>query len=318
MADSADSGVDVSVLIPSRKRPEKLLRAIDSLKDQTRRRLEIIVGLDDDDPTARQLPPIEGVQYVIGPRPRTLGSLLNTLAAQSTGQWLMGLADEYVITCESDWIAEVLRAGQTLPRGIGLLYLNDLLERNFPTLPVISRLTYETVGYFVSDRFPFWFTDTWWNEIAECLGGKIKLPVDARLPEARGKTHGMADLAFWVDFFEATRPQRVADALKLLKVAYDPYSVMYFGAMAQLGRAQETCARRTAHLQSPDFINQWGGQTDSPPGPHYASVKSEAEPVVAQFRAERAKGTDKPQPSFQTGLEAQGIRVKSRSDTGTR
>ena len=155
---------DISVIIPSRGRPDKLARCIQSLGFHTN--IEVLVGLDDDDPELQRNRAAMPCFHVIGPRHRTLGALVNTLAAKATGKYLFFLGDDYVIE-QPDWPQRILDAAAKLPNDIGVLYPRCKFHKNFANLPIISRKHYEALGYFMSPIFPYWFIDTWHDEVSE-------------------------------------------------------------------------------------------------------------------------------------------------------
>jgi len=72
---------------------------------------------------------------------------------------------------------------------------------------------------WLAEAFPFWFTDTWLDEIALMLGRKAPVRVEWKPQGQRGKTTRMRDLAFWAWVFEAARPERIEDARKLAALA---------------------------------------------------------------------------------------------------
>ena len=275
---------DISVLIPSRGRPDKLARCIASLGCHPN--VEIIVGLDTDDATspeaARALRGQFGIEPMVGPRAKTLGALVNDLAARSAGKYLFFLGDDNVLG-SPDWPARILRAARALPRRYGVLYPRCMLHPGFATLPIISRATYRTLGYYMVPYFPFWFIDTWWDEIGELMGAKIEVDLDALQVDGKGETHGLIDLKFWADFFEATRPMRIKDATTLAREAYSRPQAQ--SVIADLPYRASVCARRTAHLTTPEFLAYWEQRADHPPSARYREAKAEAEAMLTELRA---------------------------------
>src|SRR5574342_707583 len=103
----------ISILIPSRYRPDLLKRAIDAListaknKDQT----EILVRLDNDDTSSFKI--LESifeleVHYIIGPRYlgyASTGVYFNELAALAKGEFIFLCGDDLVMKSQ-DWRSE--------------------------------------------------------------------------------------------------------------------------------------------------------------------------------------------------------------------
>ena len=207
-----------------------------------------------------------GVRFIYSPRHDTLGALYNSLVEQARGDWLMAMADDYVIDT-AGWPSVLTRYGRRLPNKIGVLFAHDPHHPDFTTIYCIHRRVYAMAGYFAAPFFPYWFTDTWWDEIGEMTGLKLEMPINVWLPDGRGETQGMRDLAFWVRFFEATRPMREAVAREMLGHAV-PESRM------ALVRA------RVAHLSDPVFLREWGRTDAGEPSERYLRAKAVAEEMM--------------------------------------
>ena len=121
----------ISVLIPERGRPVELDRLIRSLLDGLwgDAKIEILVGIDDDDPAWEELNPVPhpNVRYIRGPRPETLGVKLNDLAKQARGGILWFLANDQIVET-LDWPAKCRAAVAAMPNGIGVAYPRDPLH----------------------------------------------------------------------------------------------------------------------------------------------------------------------------------------------
>lgn len=282
----AEGTPDISVLIPSRGRPDMLTRCIASLGNYPN--VEILVGLDEDDKESESLTwPAAGLGHVTfctAPRFPTLAACINNLAQGSKGRWLFVLCDDVVIH-DPEWPAKIVAAGAMLPRGFGVMHPRDGLHPDFPSMPIISRHMYNALGYMMAPHFPFWFTDTWWDEIGYIIGQKKQLDFAIQNPEGKGKTHGMRDISFWVDFFDATRPMRVKDALKVAKLAYDTKDKGLQSMMAELPQRQRDCAKRIEHMKNPRAMSDLEVLTDAPPTERYAEVKEAAEKLFDEMRA---------------------------------
>lgn len=286
-----ESEPTVSVLIPSRGRPAMLARCVASLVDNKGdAKIEIIIGLDDDDPQAEAYAAAMekaggAVTIVTAPRPKSMGGIVTDLAAKASGRWLMAFVDDCVISTP-DWPARIEEAGAELPRRVGVLYLRDEFHSGFASFPVISRDVVKALGYFHVPYFAFWFNDTWWDEIGTMLGLKRELPIVLEMPEGRGKTRGLREVAFWAQFFNELRPQRLRDAFTLLKLAYDETDpeVGKFGAY--LGTRQRTCAEKIGPLLNPRVAEHFEReQAGGEPSEHYDTLKAEAQSMMDQIRA---------------------------------
>lgn len=278
----------ISVLIPYFREPEKLKPCIQSLIEKAGGddRSEILIATDEDEPNRIGDIGLMRLRVFTWPRPQTLGEKLNKLAKEAKGSILWFLSQDYEMTTEG-WPEKFRATVKTLPNGIGVLYPKDKLHVDHAAYPIITRKMMDTVGYFMPAHFPYWFVDTWWDEIGIMLGIKHEIDVEVSHQGERGKSHGLIDLAFWVEVFEATRHFRVADTVKLLRVAHaiagnDPPPRE---AMQELGQRAQICAARVAHLAHPHFIKSWEANVASPPGPAYAEVKQRAQDLVTKIRS---------------------------------
>jgi glycosyltransferase involved in cell wall biosynthesis len=87
----------VSVVIPTRHRPQLVSRAIHSVLNQTYREIELIVVLDGpDEATVAAMRSIEDprLQLIVNPRSLTAAGARNVGAAHATGDWIAFLDDD--------------------------------------------------------------------------------------------------------------------------------------------------------------------------------------------------------------------------------
>jgi len=213
----------ITCLIPTRGRPEMLRVSTDSLLRRASHpeALAIYVYRDADDPSAPpNLDP--RCRVFTGPRNSGLGAAYNALFREAKRDgFYLGLVDDFEMASDG-WDDAVRQAMSAYPDGMLLGYLTDrdpCHASGQVCYPVVTRRWIETLGYFISDIFPFWFADTWLDEIALMLGRKVAVAVDWRPQGNRCKTTRMRDLAFWAWVFEATRRERIQDAQMLAALA---------------------------------------------------------------------------------------------------
>lgn len=283
---AADS-FEFSILMPTRGRPDRVVRAVQSIMagDTLRPEVEIVIGFDEDDPTVEAAVaalaalnlPEKQLLIQMAPRPRTLADLFNQLAAASKGRWLMAFCDDIVMV-ERDWYEIAIAGLAKAPKGVAVAFPKDPLHPDFPSMPIISRKMFTGLGYMMNPIFPYWFTDSWLNELSIITGLKLPLDFSVNNPEEKGKTHGIVDLAFWWQVFEKTRPMRVKDALLMLKAAFSDSDPWVRTVLATLEQRQNECAKLMARFHNPKWIQQIedASKGESGPGPHYAEVKAEA------------------------------------------
>lgn len=167
----------ISVLVPSRQRPELLKRSIDSLGDGD---FEVLVALDEDDPL---LDDYAGIgKAMVGPRHgyRSLQSYYNELAARARGEWLLLWNDDCIMVTE-DWI-DVVRSydGQMVVLNPNTNHDNWKIDMN--VFPILPRKIVELVGHFSLSNH----NDSWIEFVAREAGIMVRVPITIR--------HDRADL----------------------------------------------------------------------------------------------------------------------------
>ena len=156
----------ISVLTPSRGRPEMLNTMIASAK-----KCEHCVYLDEDDAENYKFPPVPersaAIRVFVGPR-QSLGKAWNKLAEKATGDYLMMGNDDLVFR-DKNWKE---RLEETIsPDQIAVACFDDGLNGpNHFAFPIVTRAWYETLGYFAPELFSFGFHDTWIFDIAQKAG----------------------------------------------------------------------------------------------------------------------------------------------------
>jgi len=252
--------------------------------------VEILIATDDDDPSDYATALRGTVKHYAGPRCKTLGLCIDGLATKASGNLLFFLGDDHTIEAP-DWPDRIVNTAARLPNGIGVIYPRCKFHIGFPSLPIISRRVYEHLNYYMEPYFPFWFIDNWWDEIGEMLGAKIEIDLDVILPEGKGDTHGIVDIAFWGECFELTRMMRVRDTLKLADVAYSA-GPQFNDFTAALPRRHRICVRKNEHYRNPDFAAIWEKRSAGPPSKRYAEAKLEAEALMRRLRVDLGVGSD--------------------------
>ncbi len=151
----------ISVLTPSRGRPEMLNTMIESAEG-----CEHCIYLDDDDEVSYYLPLERGqdIRLICEPR-KPLGKCWNDLAEIATGDYLM-MGNDDLIFRDQNWkerLEETIRPDQ-----VAVACFNDGLNGpNHFAFPIVTRAWYETLGYFTPELFSFGFHDTWIFDIAK-------------------------------------------------------------------------------------------------------------------------------------------------------
>jgi len=156
--------MDFSIILPTRGRKEPLLKSIQSLLDQADNpdKIEVLLGMDNDDVDsveyvkAEILPKYKNVKLYMFPSYGygKLNMYANSLAALSTGYWLILFNDDAIIKTKS-WDA-IINEYKSHPMPL-LRMLVEKMSHPFALFPIVKRKWFETVGTLSSyshiDRF---------------------------------------------------------------------------------------------------------------------------------------------------------------------
>lgn len=165
----------ISILVPSRGRPNQLHRLTDSIYQTADNcdDLEIITYVDDDDPEGLEYLELPDLRLLIhGPR-ILLSEAWNECWRQSQGNILMHCGDDIIFRTKS-WDQKVKAAFAEYPDNIVFVHGNDGSDKGtwFGTHGFIHRDWADMVGYFVPPFFASDYNDKWLNDVAESLGRK--------------------------------------------------------------------------------------------------------------------------------------------------
>ena len=137
-----DSTVTISLLLPTRGRPDMLRRMIRSALDtaDSPEGLEIIVNVDDDDEATLAVD-FSGLQTTVihGPPKRSMG-LYNTQCLEESSGEVVILCNDDVVVRTRGWDRLTLDAAREFGDGVFLMYPNDLFKgARLCTFPILSR-----------------------------------------------------------------------------------------------------------------------------------------------------------------------------------
>lgn len=161
----------LSVLLPSRGRPELFRRCVDSLRNTSLEKVEILVYLDNNDPKIDLYirPPCErkNIRFFSG-EPLRPAQAIRKLAEFSEGKYMMFLGDDHVFVTNG-WDKALRKA---LPKdGVGVTYAEEKHGKN----PFFTKNFYDLCE--IDSRFQHFGPDTWLVEIAEKLNRSFPVPV---------------------------------------------------------------------------------------------------------------------------------------------
>jgi glycosyltransferase involved in cell wall biosynthesis len=135
--------VTISIVLPSRSRPKRLKRLLESILVTTNdiEKIEVIVLLDSDDEsnyTQRKFGKLN-CSFLIGDPKRTMGTLNQECLSKATGQIIFFTNDDVIFrtTC---WDTLLIRHISKIPDAIYLAYPNDLIKGpKLCTFPIMDR-----------------------------------------------------------------------------------------------------------------------------------------------------------------------------------
>lgn len=206
----------IAVLLSTRKRPASLRIAVDSiLRNSVRDDTIIAVGYDRDDAERPILP--DRVRVVEMDRPDALGDKFNAL-------WRSVDADLYIYACDDityethGWDQRIVDAAAIFEDKIGVVYAG-FVQNAVSHIPIVRAFTrgfVELMGYFCPSIFPYWFDDTWQDEVARMVDRIALTDVSVGLIDGRGKTRRCREIAFWQTYFDSLRSERIKQALRII------------------------------------------------------------------------------------------------------
>lgn len=139
----------ISLIVPTRKRPESLRRLLDSLADITARpeALEIVLVVDADDPASLTIAePRLSLRHVIAQAGQTMGGLNMAGYEAARGDYLMLLNDDVVARTPA-WDEAVRSCFTAFADDMVLVHVNDLVfQKHLCTFPIVSRAFCELAG----------------------------------------------------------------------------------------------------------------------------------------------------------------------------
>lgn len=163
----------ISILLPTRERPEQLMRLYNSAIEKADKPelVEMIVYVDDDDPSYNDLldSPPKNTVFIRGPR-KTISQCWNDCWREASGTIYWHAGDDVIIRTQG-WDTVVRDTFKEYPDRIAFLYGDDgNIESNnnkFGTHGFIHKNWTDVVGYFVPPYYESDYNDTHLNELAE-------------------------------------------------------------------------------------------------------------------------------------------------------
>lgn len=175
----------ISVLVPTRKRPDNVDRLKASWRATVTGGAELLFRIDDDDVAGPSV--VAPFRYVQGPRQhgyRSLPRFFEELRRVATGDLLMCGNDDMVFETP-DWPQLVLAAANQYPDGIFDLGVETHNAKNFP-FSIVSRRAVEAIGHLQDPRV-FW-GDVYLRDVMAHFSRAVRIPTVRVAHEWMGRT----------------------------------------------------------------------------------------------------------------------------------
>lgn len=255
----------ISVLLPTRGRPEHLFRALQSLSTGD---AEIIIGADSDDPALTEYGKLNAMsgrqcrKWLVHESFPTLAQKVNNLLSLATGDVIFQMVNDMVVT-EPDWCDRIRQAVSDNPDPT-IFYSFVGHDERKASLPILRRAMVEDLGWFCPPHYPFWWSDSHFTEIVRMSGKGCGIDLGVQHQEGVGGTQGIRDIAFWHRFFELTRAERIAYAEKLRGEPVPAHLI-------------EECEVLSSMNPNPATYEHYERQAERIPMPRYHLARAEAE-----------------------------------------
>lgn len=192
----------ISLVFPTRGRPEKLNRLVKSVQQTATSMPDIAVYIDSDDEwsaiAAREL----GLSFIQGPR-HLLSSCYNEALKLAVGEIVMFAADDLIFR-EKAWDEIVIKEFEKVADKILFVTSWDGLRPDkLGTHGFLHRNWINAVGYLLPPYFGTWYVDNWITTVAESVQRKVYL--DCMIAEHMHHTNGKAE--YDTTYVEATARQ---------------------------------------------------------------------------------------------------------------
>lgn len=279
----------ISVLVATRGRPVFLGRLLRSLEERVScpAKVDIAIYVDEDDAATLEFSQaheaVLSTYFHVGPRTPTMGEMIHQLQRQRP------LSDIYVTTVDDTlfltpaWDDSIREAYASVPDGIAMAYVDDLTgDSGSVSLVTLSRAWIEASGVMFTEFFPFWFDDTWLDQVALMVGRKLPLPVVAATQSQglQNRTSRMRNLAFWDRFFYHTLEDREQAARRLIERIYRGQPEALEKQIESMQRFCQKFRRRGSRLDRAcvHYIEMTRATSArfEPPNPRYCAVEERA------------------------------------------
>lgn len=275
----------LTVCIATRGHPVDLLRVIAETDahvaqpDQT----TISVAFDSDDEGIPPKPETRSsLIFDVAPREDSLGAKYNRCARNAPADmYVLGADDNIFVT--AGWDDVVRDCAALFPETFGFVYFGRL-DGTLPTQMAIPHKLIVAQGYLFPEHWPFWFHDTWTDEIAHMVGRILWCDVQVEEIGGRGKSRGVREVPFWTNLFLALKHEREKIA-EDLSVAFNP-RWFQMQLLQRRDILRQFFAMRMERMRNPATAIHFERRMsyDAQPDERYLRIKANAEAVLASLR----------------------------------
>lgn len=274
----------VTLCVATRGRPSLLRQSLTatlgtSVCDETR----IVVGCDEDASPDERPWEITNDKIVVSVAPRedSLGAKYNRCQRAAP-------ADLYVVGCDDTviatpgWDARLLEVAAMFTDRLGIIYFGNIPGVFKPGIAVTHGIV-EHAGYFMQPYTPFWWHDTWIDEIGHMIGRIVRADLDVVPIGKIGASRGCREIDFWARFFDETRPLRRQTADGIIDASNDqPWRKLQL--RQNLPFLEHGFLQRNSNLRSPDEARKLEAiyGFDAPADERYMRVKTAALNLLSQ------------------------------------
>lgn len=167
----------ISVLCPSRGRPELAKKMCDSAFALAGAPIQVLFYLNDDDPELPKYKELIPSQYLIVGPDRSPAYSWNKLAELARYDILFLMGDDAWFETE-DWAIKIGKVFDQYPDKIvfafpsvdGIKWRGGALTKDHCQHFCLHKNWIRTLGYFVPPHFWHWYVDTWFRDVARLIG----------------------------------------------------------------------------------------------------------------------------------------------------
>lgn len=159
---------EMTILVPSRGRPQNIMRLMNAWSMTTTRDTRLLVLVDNDDPKLDEYLAIPNIDMQVGPRLRIGGTLNAVAPIEATKCFAIGFLGDDHLPRTKGWDNRFLNTLEEAK--VGVTWGNDLYHgANLPTAVAMTSNIVNTLGYFVMPGGIHLFLDNFWLAIGRGL-----------------------------------------------------------------------------------------------------------------------------------------------------